>query len=65
MPYEAIAGDTYPTTPGLERRNVSTYVIAKAEERYATSTGLAVRHTERADKLWKKPLQRFAPLQRN
>jgi len=41
-----IAGDTYPTTPGLERRSVSTYVIAKAEERYATSTGLAVRHTE-------------------
>jgi len=41
-----IAGDSYPTTPGLERRSVSTYVIAKAEERYATSTGLAVRHTE-------------------
>jgi len=41
-----IAGDTYPTTPGLERRSVSTYVIAKAEERFATSTGLAVRHTE-------------------
>lgn len=41
-----IAGDTYPTTPGLERRSVSTYVIAKAAERFATSTGLAVRHTE-------------------
>ncbi len=41
-----IAGDTYPTTPGLERRSVSTYVIARAEERFATSTGLAVRHTE-------------------
>jgi hypothetical protein len=41
-----IAGNAYPTTPGVERRSVSTYVIATAEERFATSTGLAVRHTE-------------------
>jgi hypothetical protein len=41
-----IAGDTYPTTPGIERRSVSTYVIARPDERFETSTGLAVRHTE-------------------
>jgi len=41
-----ISGNTYPTTPGLERRSVSTYVIARPEERYATLTGLAIRHTE-------------------
>jgi hypothetical protein len=42
-----IAGDTYPTTPGIERRSVSTYVIARPDERFETSTGLAVRHTEK------------------
>jgi hypothetical protein len=41
-----IAGDTYPQTPGIERRSVSTYVIARPDERFETSTGLAVRHTE-------------------
>ena len=38
---------SYPTTPGIERRSVSTYVIARPDERFETSTGLAVRHTEK------------------
>ncbi len=49
MPSEArvpIAGDTFRASAAFERRSVTNYIISRPDERFNTSTGLAVTHIE-------------------
>ena len=45
-PQSAVEGDRYHATGAFERRSVSSYIIARPEERVPTETGLALRHVE-------------------
>ena len=45
-PQSAVEGDRYHATGAFERRSVSSYIIARPEERVPTGTGLALRHVE-------------------
>ncbi len=42
----AVVGDTFTTTGLLTRRSVSSFILARDDERFVTDTGLAVRHRE-------------------
>ncbi len=46
QPQSAVEGDQYHATGAFERRSVSSYIIARPEERVPTETGLALRHVE-------------------
>ena len=41
-----IVGDRYSTTALVARRSVSTYIQARDDERFDTSSGVAIRHVE-------------------
>jgi hypothetical protein len=45
-PQSAVEGDRYHATGAFERRSVSSYIIARPEERVPTETGLALQHVE-------------------